>query len=41
MRVRPLSSLALVGRATRQCVVHANPLDHKHSVLDLDLTFGG
>ena len=40
MRVRPLGSLALVRRAAGQCVLHMNPLDHKHSVLDLDLTFG-
>jgi hypothetical protein len=39
MRVRPLGSLALVGRAAGQGVVHVNPLDHKHSVLDLDLAF--
>jgi hypothetical protein len=41
MRVRPLGSLTLVGRAAREGVVHVNPLDNEHPVLDLDLTFGG
>jgi hypothetical protein len=41
MRVRPLGSFALIGRAAGQSVVHVNPLDHEHAVLDLDLTFGG
>jgi hypothetical protein len=41
MRVRSLGSLALVRRAAGQGVVHVNPLDNEHPVLDLDLTFGG
>jgi hypothetical protein len=41
MRVRPLGSLALVGRAAGQGVVDVNALDNEHLVLDLDLTFGG
>jgi hypothetical protein len=39
MRVRSLSSLALVGRAASQGVMHVNPLNHEHPVLDLDLAF--
>jgi hypothetical protein len=41
MGVGPLGSFALVGRAASQRVAHVNPLDHKYSILDLDLTFGG
>jgi hypothetical protein len=40
MRVRTLGGLTLVGRTTRQRVVHPDPLDDEHSVLNFNLTFG-
>jgi len=41
MFVRPLGGLALIGRASRQRVVHPDPLDDEHPVFHLDVTFGG
>jgi len=41
MRMSPLGGLALIGRAASQGVVHVNPLDNQHPVLNVDLTFGG
>ena len=40
MCVRPLGGLALVGRATRQRVVHPDPFDDEHPVFNFDVTFG-
>jgi len=41
MRVRPLGSLALIRRAAREGVMHADPLDNEDSIFDLDLAIGG
>jgi len=41
MRMRPLSRIALIGRAALQGVVHVDPLDDQHPVFDLDLAFSG
>ena len=37
--VRPFGSIPLVVWATGQCVVNANPFDHKHLVFQDDITF--
>ena len=41
MRVSPLGGIALIGRAARQRVVHPNPLDHEHTIFELDVALGG
>ena len=40
MGVRPLGGLALVRRTTPQHVVHPDPLDDEHPVLNFDVAFG-
>ena len=39
MRVRPFGGIAFIGRAARQRVVHPDPFDDEHPILDLDLAF--
>ena len=41
MRVRAFGGIAFIGRAARQRVVHPNPLDHEHTIFELDLALGG
>ena len=40
MGVRPLGGLALIGRASRQRVVHPDALDDENPVFYLDVAFG-
>ena len=40
MRVRTPGGLALVGRTASQRVVHPDPLDNEHPVLNFDVAFG-